>query len=146
MKSAKKFICILTALMLICAMALPAFAEGETQYNEHDVAKLRAFFEQESPDGVKNGDVLFENYDPDDPATWDAYMEFADDDIHAVEWDENGRSGASVSGSRIRPFTARWTFPAWRSLRCWNAVCAISPPLTAPAVQSSLPLSFPRTR
>ena len=91
MKSAKKFICILTALLLVCAMALPAFAEGEPQYNEHDAAKLRAFFEQESPDGVKNGDVLFENYDPDDPATWDAYMEFADDDVHAVEWDENGR-------------------------------------------------------
>ena len=91
MKLSKIITCILTALMLICAMALPAFAEGEPQYNEHDVAKLRAFFEQESPGGVKNGDVLFENYDPDDPSTWDEWEIYCGEDVPRVGWDENGR-------------------------------------------------------
>ena len=92
MKSAKKFICILTALLLVCAMALPAFAEGETQYNEHDVAKLRAFFEQEDPHGVKNGNKLFfDDYDPDDPSTWDEWAIYCGEDVPRVGWDENGR-------------------------------------------------------
>lgn len=91
MKLIKKLFCILTALLLVCAMALPAFAEGETQYNEHDTALLRAFFEQEDPNGVKNGDKLFAHYDPDDPASWDGYMEFAEDDTPKVAWDENGK-------------------------------------------------------
>ena len=91
MKLIKKLLCILTALLLVCAMALPAFAEGETQYDEHDAALLRAFFEQEDPNGVKNGDKLFAHYDPDDPASWDGYMEFAEDDMPKVAWDENGK-------------------------------------------------------
>lgn len=91
MNLVKKLLCILTALLLFCAMALPAFAEGETHYDEHDAALLRAFFEQEDPNGVKNGDKLFAHYDPDDPATWDGYMEFAEDNTPKVVWDENGK-------------------------------------------------------
>ena len=49
MKLIKKLFCILTALLLVCAMALPAFAEGETQYDEHDAALLRAFKELRFP-------------------------------------------------------------------------------------------------
>ena len=92
MKLIKKLFCILTALLLVCAMALPAFAEGETQYNEHDVALLRAFFEQEDPNGVKNGTKLFfDAYDPDDPSTWDEWTIYCGEDTPRVGWDENGR-------------------------------------------------------
>ena len=92
MNPAKKLFCIFTALLLVCAMALPAFAEGETQYDEHDAALLRAFFEQEDPHGVKNGNKLFfDDYDPDDPATWDEWTIYCGEDTPRVGWDENGR-------------------------------------------------------
>lgn len=92
MKLIKKLFCILTALLLVCAMALPAFAERETQYDEHDAALLRAFFEQEDPHGVKNGNKLFfDDYDPDDPSTWDEWEIYCGEDVPRVGWDENGR-------------------------------------------------------
>ena len=91
MNPAKKLFCIFTALLLVCAMALPAFAEGETQYDEHDATLLRAFFEQEDPNGVKNGDKLFAHYDPDDPSTWDGWDVYSDEDVPRVGWNENGR-------------------------------------------------------
>lgn len=60
-------------------------------YDSHDVAVLRAFFEQ-SDNGVKNGEKLFSGYDPDDPATW--YDEGAKIYANAVWWSENGRARA----------------------------------------------------
>lgn len=40
------------------------------EYDEHDTAKLLAFLEQEDENGVKNGEKLNENYDPNDISTW----------------------------------------------------------------------------
>lgn len=39
-------------------------------YNEADCAKLRAFLEIEDAYGVKNGEKLSPDYDPEDPASW----------------------------------------------------------------------------
>ncbi|MBO4848856.1 MAG: hypothetical protein J5586_06865 [Clostridia bacterium] len=89
MKTVKKAICLLIAVLL--ASAVPAFASGAKQYDEHDAAALRAFFEQVGPDGVKNGEKLFDNYDPDDPASWKGRSDFVDDRPERVIWDEDGR-------------------------------------------------------
>lgn len=64
----------------------------EGRFDEHDAALLRNFFEQAGSDGVKNGEKLFfEDYDPDDPETWDEWTIFGDDDIPRVLWDSEGR-------------------------------------------------------
>ena len=42
----------------------------ELPYNAHDFEKCRAFLEQTDANGVKNGDKISENYDPNDPETW----------------------------------------------------------------------------
>ncbi len=39
-------------------------------YNENDYLKLRAIFEIEDADGIKNGAKVSSNYDPDVPETW----------------------------------------------------------------------------
>ncbi|MBR5947586.1 MAG: leucine-rich repeat domain-containing protein, partial [Clostridia bacterium] len=39
-------------------------------YNVHDYTKCVEFLEQTDEDGVKNGDKLSDNYDPNDPGTW----------------------------------------------------------------------------
>lgn len=54
------------------------------EYNEHDAAALRAWLEQVNEDGVKNGDILCPNYDPDYPETWN------DDEADTFTWDEEG--------------------------------------------------------
>ncbi len=50
-------------------------AEPAIHYNEEDTAQLLAFFEAEDAEGRKNGDKLFEGYDPADPATWESAAE-----------------------------------------------------------------------
>lgn len=66
----KSIALILSALFVLAA--LPVFAGVSADvYNDHDVEKLRAFFEQESVSHSKNG--IRANgaaYDPDNPATW----------------------------------------------------------------------------
>ncbi|MBO4306035.1 MAG: hypothetical protein J5890_02480, partial [Clostridia bacterium] len=67
--------------VLNVASALPVFALDESTmryptpegYNDHDYQKLVAFLEQTDDEGVKNGEKLSENYDPNDPATWGTY-------------------------------------------------------------------------
>ena len=44
--------------------------EQTLPYNAHDFAKCVNFLEQMDEYGVKNGDKLSENYDPNDPETW----------------------------------------------------------------------------
>ena len=39
-------------------------------YDEHDCAALRSFFETADENGVRNGEKLFAQYDPDDPGSW----------------------------------------------------------------------------
>ena len=64
--------------VLNVALALPVFALDESTtryptpegYNDNDYQKLVAFLEQTDDEGVKNGDKLSENYDPNDPTTW----------------------------------------------------------------------------
>ncbi|MBR5714822.1 MAG: hypothetical protein IKX58_08620, partial [Clostridia bacterium] len=64
--------------VLNVASALPVFALNESTtryptpegYNDHDYQKLVAFLEQTDYQGVKNGEKLSDNYDPNDPETW----------------------------------------------------------------------------
>ncbi|MBR6006678.1 MAG: hypothetical protein IK064_03540 [Clostridia bacterium] len=51
-------------------------------YNAHDYDKCAAFLEQADESGVKNGEKLSENYDPNDPDTWGTYEQYS--------WDEDG--------------------------------------------------------
>ena len=63
-------------------------------YNEHDYQKLVAFLEL--PNGVgKNGDKISENYDPEDPATWDGVVWFngAEKRVWGIIWSEKGLVG-----------------------------------------------------
>ncbi|MBR5717668.1 MAG: leucine-rich repeat domain-containing protein, partial [Clostridia bacterium] len=67
--------------VLNVASALPVFALDESTtryptpegYNDNDYQKLVAFLEQTDEEGVKNGEKLSENYDPNDPTTWGTY-------------------------------------------------------------------------
>ena len=67
--------------VLNVASALPVFALNESTtryptpegYNDNDYQKLVAFLEQTDDEGVKNGEKLSDNYDPNDPATWGTY-------------------------------------------------------------------------
>ena len=69
--------------VLNVASALPVFALSESTaryptpegYNDHDYQKLVAFLEQTDDEGVKNGEKLSENYDPNDPATWNLHYD-----------------------------------------------------------------------
>ncbi len=69
--------------VLNVALALPVFALNESTtryptpegYNDHDYQKLVAFLEQTDDEGVKNGEKLSENYDPNDPATWNLHYD-----------------------------------------------------------------------
>ncbi|MBQ4429463.1 MAG: leucine-rich repeat domain-containing protein [Clostridia bacterium] len=84
----KKFSKLIAALALVLAAALltssalPALTRAEDRnsvqptwtvpegYNAHDYEKCVNFLEQTDENGVKNGDKLSDNYDPNDPASW----------------------------------------------------------------------------
>lgn len=70
----KRLLSALLAIIMLLAPVSSFAGAGELTapagYDEHDYGKLLAFFETENEDGVKNGDVLFENYDPLDPTSW----------------------------------------------------------------------------
>ena len=60
----------LLALIMILAAA-PSLAFGALEYDEHDVEKLRAFFEIVTNLGYTNGYIVNgSTYDPEDPSTW----------------------------------------------------------------------------
>ncbi len=87
--------------VLNVASALPVFALNESTtryptpegYNDHDYQKLVAFLEQTDDEGVKNGEKLSDNYDPNDPTTWGSYL---------FEWIE------SDGELRIQIIDVRW--------------------------------------
>ena len=77
------FAAVLAALMAFAVFpvsALPAFEAEKNPvapfwtvpegYNAHDYNKCAAFLEQEDENGVKNGQKLNPDYDPNDPETW----------------------------------------------------------------------------
>ncbi|MBR0135578.1 MAG: hypothetical protein IJM18_05205 [Clostridia bacterium] len=81
------------ALALVLAFtALPSFpARANTVepcwtvpagYNANDYDRCASFLEQTDESGVKNGEKLSENYDPNDPDTWGTY--------EAVIWNYDG--------------------------------------------------------
>ncbi|MBR5718946.1 MAG: hypothetical protein IKX16_08005 [Clostridia bacterium] len=79
--------------VLNVASALPVFALDESTtryptpegYNDHDYQKLVAFLEQTDDEGVKNGEKLSDNYDPNDPTTWGTYW-----NGQRFQWIESG--------------------------------------------------------
>ncbi|MBO4847790.1 MAG: hypothetical protein J5586_01375 [Clostridia bacterium] len=56
-------------------------------YNEDELQKLAAFFDIDHSGSKKNGERLFDNYDPADPATWNGP---GNADRPAVVWSEDG--------------------------------------------------------
>lgn len=70
------FTCITFSAQMLAAEAEHAAAEAyeldvPQGYNANDYAKLRAFLEQEDENGIKNGQKISGNYDPNDISTWD---------------------------------------------------------------------------
>lgn len=71
----KRILSIILAV-IFAALPLAALAEGAitrdlpVTFDEHDAAMLRAFFEIEDENGIRNGEKLFAIYDPYDPTTW----------------------------------------------------------------------------
>ena len=64
------------------------------ELNEHDYNAVRAFFELKDENGVRNGEKLNATYDPDDPATWFYYNQYAQSiyDVSPIAvWDEENR-------------------------------------------------------
>ncbi|MBO4330873.1 MAG: metallophosphoesterase, partial [Oscillospiraceae bacterium] len=68
---------------------------GIVQYNANDHGRLAAFLETEDGEGVKNGEKLSTDYDPNDPSTWageNAAVVFGciDGELRAVSIDVRG--------------------------------------------------------
>ena len=67
---------ITAALLLVCMTPLAVFADNTRYptpggYNDNDYQKLVTFLELEDESGVRNGEKISENYDPQDPTTWE---------------------------------------------------------------------------
>ncbi|MBR3460573.1 MAG: hypothetical protein IKH21_07290 [Clostridia bacterium] len=92
------FAAIIAAVFVVLniASALPAIALDESTtryptpegYNDHDYQKLVAFLEQTDEEGMKNGERLSEDYDPNDPETWGSYYT-EDQYINRFQWIES---------------------------------------------------------
>ncbi|MCR5610550.1 MAG: hypothetical protein K6F68_01770 [Clostridiales bacterium] len=69
-RSSKRFFAAVFALLFVF-VTLPAMNVFAAEYDQHDVEKLRSFFELVSFFGDKNGKSINGNgYSPDDPSTW----------------------------------------------------------------------------
>lgn len=78
-------------LILRMAMGIGRKSGTRTLYNGHDAQKLAAFFEQEDENGVKNGEKLFVDYDPLDPASWEGKCVGEHGEVcDVIEWNEDG--------------------------------------------------------
>ena len=78
---------ILSAVSVISASAYDDVGlTTPAGYDPHDYRKLLSFLEREDDAGIKNGEKLSENYDPDDPDTWSYTFTYTDDD--GDEWTE----------------------------------------------------------
>ena len=78
MKRMKMGIAVLitAALLLVCMTPLAVFADNTRYptpggYNDNDYQKLVTFLELEDESGVRNGEKISENYDSQDPTTWE---------------------------------------------------------------------------
>ena len=68
--TAKRIFAFVSALLFVFC-AIPAAGVFADAYDQHDVSKLRTFFEYTCVFGVKNGEsVNGSGYDPSDPSTW----------------------------------------------------------------------------
>ena len=54
--------------------------DSTLEYSEYDFAKVRAFLEQRDENGVRNGEKINPDYDPDDPETWKKEIYYEDID------------------------------------------------------------------
>ena len=81
----KRILAAFIALLLVFTTVPHISAETASDwtvpegYNEHDYNKCAAFLEQADENGVKNGEKLFDIYDPSDPSTWGDFEEWDDD-------------------------------------------------------------------
>ncbi len=62
----------------------PTEIPDDFAFNGEDAEKLRTFFETADETGVKNGQKLFPEYDPEKPASWAS-------DFYRLGWNEEGR-------------------------------------------------------
>ena len=70
----------------------PEVTEEPEQYNSEEASKLRAFFELTDKKGIKNGDKLFNKYDPDDPGSWQIFPAPGNtyEWVMGADWGEDG--------------------------------------------------------
>ena len=65
----------------------------EYGYNEADCAKLRAFLETADAYGVKNGEKLCTDYDPEEPSSWDGvYWRYSEGELFLRKLEFYGKS------------------------------------------------------
>ena len=62
----------------------PTEIPDDFAFNGEDAEKLRNFFEIADDEGVKNGQKLFPEYDPEKPASWVS-------EVYRISWNEDGR-------------------------------------------------------
>ena len=73
MKKSFKVLAFIFALALALSIAAPALSLTASDYNSHDVNKLRAFFALQGNSPYTNGQAMNgSGYSIDDPSTWDA--------------------------------------------------------------------------
>lgn len=84
----------LLIVMAMLALSIPAFAVSAMDYNEHDVAKLLAFYEYTSNLNISNGVVLNgTDFDTGDPSTWKGCTWNSDGRLTAVNFSNSGVVG-----------------------------------------------------
>jgi len=72
-----------------------------SSYNTEDVEKLRTFLELTDQDGVKNGNRVSSNYDPDDPSTYAVGWKLINGtrSLYSVSWSDVYRSNMGLVGT-----------------------------------------------
>ncbi len=81
MRKLTRVIAALACALLLISASFPALAVNTSDYNNHDVEKLRAFFLLQGGAGVSNGRAIIgDTFDENDPSTWTC-----------CEWTSGGR-------------------------------------------------------
>ncbi|MBR0157119.1 MAG: PT domain-containing protein [Clostridia bacterium] len=94
-------------------------------YDAHDYGILRSFFELTDENGITNGEKCFNDYDPDDPATWTGGTNNTD---RCIIWNASGKlRGINLRSSGDEPvrLTGRLEFSSFDKLEAvfvWNTV------------------------
>ncbi|MBR4659358.1 MAG: hypothetical protein IKP26_08905 [Clostridia bacterium] len=90
MNLTRRFLVALLAAAVLLS-ALPALSMSVSDYNAHDVEKLRAFFSQEGGSGYTNGRVINgSTFDIDDPSTWKKCTWNAEGRLESLAFDNLG--------------------------------------------------------